>query len=432
MSNHEYLNHNLKNKTNINNYVPIKTELKFGEYFLTPLESFLINKSMPHGFKLELMENLIKFSNPDSKDRKKNNRNKNNIQSQINLHNHNNKINNKKEKNELSKAKKRINHDLHLDNNFNDIKREKYKIAKKCKVAMEKLKEFSFANKFYEFEDIDIPSLSKVEKKINNYEYESFYDFEMDIRKIWSHFFYIGEKGDQEIYENTSKMSEKFENICSELENTNEDIYENISNSVLRRAEKNRKEILEIKQNEKDIINKNNINNFKNNNLNNKEFNTPMSKDEKNKLGILIQTSLNMDQLKGIAKIIMGKDNMRVLEFDLDQLPNDKLRNLEKYVNECVEINNTKTNKNGISLKTKNNYQNKENEEKNKKINNEENGMKKIDDKIEQNKENQINIEKGNEDNKNDEKAKIFENINNNKNNNSFSDSLSSDSSLSD
>ena len=33
----------------------------------------------------------------------------------------------------------------------------------------------------------------------------------MDIRKIWSYFFYIGEKGDKQIYEYTSKMSEKFD-----------------------------------------------------------------------------------------------------------------------------------------------------------------------------------------------------------------------------
>ena len=60
MSSHENTNHNIKNNSIIYNANPIQTELKLGEYFLTPLESFLINKSMPHGFKLELMENYIK------------------------------------------------------------------------------------------------------------------------------------------------------------------------------------------------------------------------------------------------------------------------------------------------------------------------------------------------------------------------------------
>ena len=95
---------------------------------------------------------------------------------------------------------------------------------------MERIKDSPLAKNFYEFNDIDTPSLSKVEKKLNNYEYNSFYDFEMDIRKIWSYFFYLGEKGDKQIYENTSKMSEKWENICSELENANEILQKNKQN----------------------------------------------------------------------------------------------------------------------------------------------------------------------------------------------------------
>ena len=435
MSNSDYSSHNIKYNTNINNNPPIKTELKFGEYFLTPLESFLINKSMPHGFKLELMENLVKFSNSDSKGKNKKN-NKYITQSPSDSYNHNHKTN-KKGKN--SQVKKRINQEFNLDNNYNDLNREKYKIAKKCKVAIEKLKDSSLVNKFYEFDNEETPSLSKVEKKINNYEYDSFYDFEMDIRKIWSYFFYLGEKGDKEIYENTSKMSEKWENICSELENTNDDIYETVSNSVIRRAEKNKKELLEIKQNEKNKINKDNMNNI--NNINSKEIATPMSREEKNKLGILIQTKLNIDQLRGIAKIIKGKDNLKVLEFDLDKLPNDKLRSLEKFVNECVEKNNLNNN-NGNNIKNKNsninnqNKKGKENEINNKNINSIENEIKKLDDNKEQNIENKMEIKKEKEENKNKE--------NENKNNVekgsvdkkksliSDSDSLSSDSSLSD
>ena len=60
---------------------------------------------------------------------------------------------------------------------------------------MERIKSYPLANSFYEFNNPEMPSLSKVEKKVNNYEYESFYDFEMDIRKIWNYFFYVGEKG---------------------------------------------------------------------------------------------------------------------------------------------------------------------------------------------------------------------------------------------
>jgi len=451
MSGHENSKPNLKNNSIIYNKTnPIQTELKLGEYFLTPLESFLINKSMPHGFKLELMENLIKFSDLDSKERKNNKKNKNQIKSQNNVNNHlnnNNTSNHKNEKKEYPQMKRRTNQDLNLDNNYNGINREKYKIAKKCQIGMERIKDSPFAKNFYEFNDIEIPSLSKVEKKLNNYEYESFYDFEMDIRKIWSYFFYLGEKGDQEIYEKTSKMSEKWENICSELENSNDDIFETLSNSVTRRAEKNRKKILDIKQNYQDKICKENSNSIKEDDINininiengQKSYRI-MSTEEKSRLGILINNNLNIEQLKGVAKITMGKDNVGVLEFDIDQLPYDKLNQLEKYVNECVEKNNS--NKNGINVKN-NNINNKqinkgkENEiNKKNKINNEENGMKKLDNKKEQNNENienKIEIKKDKEDNKNKEN-KNNNNLVNNKDMDSLSDSdsLSSDSSLSD
>ena len=35
-------------------------ELKFGQYFLTPLQSILLNKKFPSGFKLETEENILK------------------------------------------------------------------------------------------------------------------------------------------------------------------------------------------------------------------------------------------------------------------------------------------------------------------------------------------------------------------------------------
>ena len=440
MSNNENSNHKQKNKSIINNKSQVPTELKLGEYFLTPLESFIINSSMPHGFKLELFENLNKFSDTDSKERKiNNNKNKNIIKYSSNVHNHNNhnnnnKINNKKEKKEYHPPKKRINKELDLDNNYNDINinREKYKIAKKCKIGMERIKDSPYVNNFYEFNDLEIPSLSKVEKKLNNYEYESLYDFEMDVRKIWSYFFYLGEKGDEDIYEKTSKMSEKWENICQELDNSNDDIYEKVSNSVIRRAEKNRKEILEIKQNEIEKVCEDNINGIKNNN---KELSGTMSREEKNRLGILIQNNLNIDQLKVIAKKIMGKDNIKVLEFDLDNLPYDKLKFLENYVNECVEKNN----KNGNYLKNKNgNLNNKQNKKgKENEINNKENNIKKNDDdKSEKNNnekvENKNKIENGINKNKENENNNIKEKKDLNSLSHSDSDSLSSDSSLSD
>ena len=456
MSNLEASSQMIKNKFNNNPKIVIQSELKLGEYFLTPLESFIINKSMPYGFKLELEENIVKFS----EDKKKNKKYQNIIKTSnyiLSNNNNHNKINNKIEKRDIPQTKKRINQDFNLDNIPTNINREKYKIAKKCKIGMERLKESPLVKNFYEFNDTEIPSLSKVEKKINNYEYNSFYDFEMDIRKIWSYFFYIGEKGDKQIYEYTSKMSEKFENICSELENANDDIHDNVSNSVTRRAEKNRKELLEYKENGKEKNNINSINHInkkdtiiKNGNTiisNGAEPTRTMTSKEKNKLAKLIKYNLKKEQLKGIAKILMGNDNIKILEFDIDQLPYDKLKNLEKYIYDCVEKNNLEDKKNGGN-KINNINNNSVKKEKENDINDKniihENGAKKIEDKIEEtdnnekienkteiNKENGINKNKENENNNNISNEPL-----NNKKNDSLDfsdlDSSSSDSSLSD
>ena len=196
MSNKVNSSHSFQNNSNKENKSQNKPALKLGEFYLTPLESFIINKSMPHGFKLELEENLLKLMESDSKDRKKNKKGKNLIKAQSAIYNNNNenKINHKNEKRDHPQPKKRINQEFNLDNIPNDINREKYKIAKKCKIGMERIKDSPLAKNFYQFNDADTPSLSKVEKKINNYEYNSFYDFEMDIRKIWSHFFLFRRK----------------------------------------------------------------------------------------------------------------------------------------------------------------------------------------------------------------------------------------------
>ena len=47
-------------KNNHSNSQEPKEDLKLGHYMLTPLQSILINKKMPFGFKLETEENILK------------------------------------------------------------------------------------------------------------------------------------------------------------------------------------------------------------------------------------------------------------------------------------------------------------------------------------------------------------------------------------
>ena len=109
MSNRVNSSHLLKNNSNSINDERNKPELKLGEFYFTPLESFIINKSMPHGYKLELEENLLKLMESESKERKKNKKGKNLLKYQNVINNNEIKQNNKKDKKEQSQAKKRIN-----------------------------------------------------------------------------------------------------------------------------------------------------------------------------------------------------------------------------------------------------------------------------------------------------------------------------------
>ena len=57
ISNNIYEEKNDNNEINNNNN---KIELKNGEFLLTPIETLLINKKMPFGYKLKKKKNIIK------------------------------------------------------------------------------------------------------------------------------------------------------------------------------------------------------------------------------------------------------------------------------------------------------------------------------------------------------------------------------------
>ena len=72
----------------------------------------------------------------------------------------------------------------------------------------------------------------------------------------------------------------------------------------------------------------------------------PMSMIEKNTLGANIRC-LNADQLRGIIAILSDsssvEQNLKYFEFDIENLPVRKLRELEKYVKNSLHIVNKKT-----------------------------------------------------------------------------------------
>jgi hypothetical protein len=136
-------------------------------------------------------------------------------------------------------------------------------------------------------------------------------------------------------------LSDEWEKICGELENTNNDV--SVKN-IKKRTEIIQKELDEYK--DSGTTKENLPAPVKKMNQQNSEYNKPMTVEEKNQLGNNIR-SLNKDQLKGIIKILSENNSVpksKYFEFDIDKLSTKKLRELEKYVKECLTYNNNSKN----------------------------------------------------------------------------------------
>ena len=349
-----------------------KLELKIGQYMLTPIQSILLNKSMPKGYKFESEENLLKSIDTMKNQSKKNKlsskygdnsrrskQNKKNINDNLES-NHNDNHNNNLKKS-LKKNTSQNNNSSKNNNMLNQVSPEIYKIMMKCHQALEKLKSNPNASFFYTVKEPGEMSLATIEKKNSNYEYKNTYDFSMDLRKLWANYFQLHAKN-PEIYQKTLKMSELSEQIIKELENVPDEKADDIS-SIKKRTEKLKREIGEYKDhgNIKETVP---APVKKNNNQNND--NKLMTLEEKNQLGNQIRT-LNREQLRGIIKILSdpANDNQqksKYFEFDIDKLAPKKLRELERYVKSCISgtnkninnANSTNNNNNNVKKEIKN------------------------------------------------------------------------------
>ena len=380
---------------------------KINQFMFTPLESFLLNKKMPRGFKFESEENILKTLEL-SKNNQRKVKPKGFLQEpKIHIKQMKNNINEDKknlaEKEQSIKAAKKPkklekevsknisntnmnNNNSNINTNISKIEgnnSEAYKIRIKCTSGFNRIKSSPGANLFYTSKIIDAPSLSKIENKINNFEYKTLNECFDDIRKVWNYQFKNHAK-DPGIYQNICRLSSFTENVFKELlaeKNTFNEKKEEIS-LIKKRTEKLKKDLEEINGNTQKETNNKNV----------KVKNTASI----NKLSQMIKL-LTKAQLKGIIPILWDKKaDQKSYEFDLDKLPDDKFRNLETYVVNCFNENkntnfvnknlnlhnqnkkDNKTNgikKNGIIksngiYKNNINHQNSERKEENKKVDN--------------------------------------------------------------
>ena len=329
-----------------------KNIIKNGQFILTPLESLIINKKMPFGFKLDTEENILK-SIENAKMKKKT------IISESTHRTRPKKISEFKNYNNNEDGKKYFRERKQITKEDYRQLGGKIPEIKKCEKCLDMLKKNEYYQFFYNPSSIGIPCLSEIEKNIKNNKYKSFHDFSMDLRKMWNYYFqtYFS---DPDIYQKTCKMSE-----------FSEDLFKNFNEMI----EEKKPEIKQIKEKlnnmEKglnDIKSKGNLSQKKINN-----YDKPMSIEEKNSLGNAIR-NLNKEQLKGIIKLLsdstLNKSQSgqnKYFEFDIDKLPCKKLRELEKYVKDCEKESNKEKNReqNEIIQRLKDDLRNNINEKNN-------------------------------------------------------------------
>ena len=196
-----------------------------------------------------------------------------------------------------------------------------------------KIKKIPYYSFFYNSSKPDEPSLTKIEKNIRDFKYQSTYEFIMDLRKLWNHFLKI--YNDQvEIKERVSEMCRMSEELYWELESIK---IENVQLEEMNKKVDNlERKLREIKGNSSQF----NVGNFSLKKTNSSE--RSMSLNEKTIIKNNIKL-LTIEQKKGIANILrdtIDTANKKVLEFDIDKLNNKKLKQLDEYVKNCLRDNN--------------------------------------------------------------------------------------------
>ena len=249
------------------------------EYYLTPLESIVINKLMPKGFKLDeesvllntkekSLSPIIEIKNLRTKDKK-----------HYSLINNNNNIQNINNKNiSFKNGNNHNNNSFHIKNN----------IQNKLLSIINSIKEIIPENKNCSLFNNDLLSF---EKDILNNKYKSPDKFYSNFEKNF-----------------IQKYSSKDDNLMNNLK-------------------------LKISLQIDDLNKKNNNNNQIDENNKNKTFNMK----EKAELANLIR-SISEKQLEGIIYLLEKKDLIKkegYYELDLENMDNTKLNEIDIYVRRC-------------------------------------------------------------------------------------------------
>ena len=217
------------------------------------------------------------------------------------------------------------------------LKLRSTKISKKTESLKNIFNEFKKCENFEKFSQFN-----KIEKRLRLNSYKNLQEMASDIRKVFDNIF-LTFSGNPAQYNEAFRLSNYFEEIYRDHEDK---LFTKKSKNILelkKKMNRLRKEIRETGYAPNNKL-KININDY--NLLNDRE--KKISKKYKLDLVNNIK-SLNSEQIKGIIHIIRDSLNFdeKSLEFDVNKLPQDKLKELDRYVKKCLkskqnfkEINN--------------------------------------------------------------------------------------------
>ena len=208
-------------------------------------------------------------------------------------------------------------------------KRNNSKYLKKDNIINNIFNEFKNTSSLYK----KFPQFNIIEKNIKNDLYSSSHDLARDVRNIFSNIFSsFSNKLDYSKYNQVLIYSEYFEKIFTKYD----------CNSITKKANYLFEEINKLKREihkyENDKIGKNGkISGKSKKNEKNTEISVKKYKDNiSNKIN-----KLNVEQKKGILNIISNdlldkNDRNNIIEFNINKIPYNQLKQLDKYINECI------------------------------------------------------------------------------------------------
>ncbi len=237
-------------------------------------------------------------------------------------------------------------------NSINNNKDNKFKSAKH-KLIFKIFNEFKLSSPSFNKE---FPQFNCVEKNVKNNLYLSVNDFANEVRNIFSEIFYYF--NDTYQYDKTLILCEKFEKIYKDYDNK---VFIKEAKNLTESINKLKKELRQT-ENFKATYNSNyNNRNNSMSNINKNKFKLSLSytssnedndemisevsmKKFKNEIGNKIK-QLNKEQKKGILSVISSNcldsgSDQNCMKLDINKMPFNQLKELEKYVNNCIKDNN--------------------------------------------------------------------------------------------